>query len=45
MVDKYSLISFAPSLAVLGATLVIAVLGVRFIARKIREDAQRAGEH
>ncbi|MBN3561238.1 hypothetical protein [Aliamphritea spongicola] len=42
MVDKYSLISFAPSIAIVGAMLVMVVLGVSFLKKSIAKDAAAA---
>ncbi len=43
-IDKYSLISFAPSVAIVAACLAITVLGIRFVKREMAKDAQKAGE-
>ncbi|GAB0151627.1 MULTISPECIES: hypothetical protein [Marinobacterium] len=41
-IDKYSMISFAPSIAIVAAMLVMTFLGVRFLKREIAKDAARA---
>lgn len=41
-IDKYSLISFAPSVAIVAAMLVITFFGLRFMKREIAKDAIRA---
>lgn len=41
-IDKYSLISFAPSIAVVAAMLVMTFMGVRFLKRAIARDAEQS---
>jgi len=41
-IDKYSMISFAPSIAIVAAMLVMTVMGVRFLKREIAKDAARS---
>lgn len=41
-IDKYSMISFAPSIAIVAAMLVMTFLGVRFLKREIAKDAAQA---
>jgi hypothetical protein len=43
-IDKYSLISFAPSIAIVAAMIVMTVLGVRFLKKAIAADAAKAGK-
>ncbi|WP_261840996.1 MULTISPECIES: hypothetical protein [Aliamphritea] len=42
MVDKYNLISFAPSIAIVGAMLVMVVVGVCLLKKSIAKDAAAA---
>ncbi|MBP0049196.1 hypothetical protein H9C73_10655 [Marinobacterium sp. AK62] len=44
-IDKYSLISFAPSIMIVAAMLVITFFGVRFMKREMAKDARKAGEN
>ncbi|WP_200834042.1 hypothetical protein [Nitrincola tapanii] len=41
-IDKYSLISLAPSIAVIAAVVVITILGVGFLKKEIAKDAAAA---
>lgn len=41
-IDKYSLISFAPSVAVVATVFVLTFLGIRFLKKSIAEDAAKA---
>ncbi len=41
-IDKYSLISFGPSVAVVAAMLVMTFFGIRFLRKAIAEDAKKA---
>ncbi|GAA0785582.1 hypothetical protein [Marinobacterium sediminicola] len=41
-IDKYSMISFAPSILIVAAMLVISFFGLRFMKREIAKDAARA---
>ncbi|MDY6891016.1 MAG: hypothetical protein SVU24_05325 [Pseudomonadota bacterium] len=41
-IDKYSLISFAPSVAIIAAMLAMTFFGVRSLKRAIARDAVRA---
>lgn len=41
-IDKYSMISFAPSIAIVAAMLAMTFFGVRFLKREIAKDAARA---
>ncbi|HSG03530.1 MAG TPA: hypothetical protein VLA39_07315 [Marinobacterium sp.] len=43
-IDKYSLISFAPSIAIVAAMLVMTFFGIRFLKRSIEADAAKAGQ-
>lgn len=43
-IDKYSLISFAPSIMIVAAMLIITLFGVRFMKREMAKDARKAGE-
>jgi hypothetical protein len=43
-IDKYSMISFAPSIAVVAAMLVMTFLGVRFLKREMAKDAAKADQ-
>lgn len=42
-IDKYSLISFAPSIAIVAAMLVMTVVGIRLLKKSIVADAAKAG--
>ena len=42
VVDKYSLISFAPSLMIVGACIVLSFVGVRMIKKAMVRDAEKA---
>ncbi|GAA0685778.1 hypothetical protein GCM10009104_09350 [Marinobacterium maritimum] len=41
-IDKYSMISFAPSILIVAAMLVISFFGLRFMKREIAKDAANA---
>ncbi len=41
-IDKYSMISFAPSILIVAAMLVISFFGLRFMKREIAKDAAKA---
>lgn len=41
-IDKYSLLSFAPSIAIIAAMLVMTVVGVRFLKKSMAADAAKA---
>lgn len=41
-IDKYSMMSFAPSVMIVAAMLVITFFGVRFMKREIARDAAKA---
>ncbi|MBA4502282.1 hypothetical protein [Marinobacterium marinum] len=41
-IDKYSMISFAPSVLIVAAMLVISFFGLRFMKREIAKDAAKA---
>lgn len=41
-IDKYSLISLAPSLAVIAAVVAITVFGVIFLKKQIAKDAAKS---
>lgn len=41
-IDKYSMISFAPSVLIVAAMLVITFFGVRFMKREMAKDAANA---
>ncbi len=43
-IDKYSLISFAPSILIVVAMIVMTVAGIRFLKKAMAQDAQKAGE-
>ncbi|KDE40048.1 MAG: hypothetical protein ACK4L8_07970 [Nitrincola lacisaponensis] len=43
-IDKYSLISLAPSLAVIVGVVAITVFGIVFLKKAIAKDAAKAGE-
>ncbi|WP_417580750.1 hypothetical protein [Nitrincola sp.] len=43
-IDKYSMISLAPSIAVIIGVVVITVLGSLFLKKAIAKDAAAAGE-
>lgn len=43
-IDKYSMISFAPSIAIVAAMLVMTFFGIRYLKKVIAEDAAKAGE-
>lgn len=43
-IDKYSLISFAPSIAIIAAMLVMAVVGARFLKKAMAADAAKASQ-
>jgi hypothetical protein len=43
-IDKYSMISFAPSIAIVAAMLVMTFLGVRFLKREMAKDAAKADQ-
>ncbi|WP_281171147.1 hypothetical protein [Marinobacterium litorale] len=42
--DKYSLISFAPSIVIVAAMIVMGVVGGRYLKKAIAKDAAKAGE-
>lgn len=41
-IDKYSMISFAPSILIVAAMLVITAYGLRFMKREMAKDAAKA---
>lgn len=41
-IDKYSLISFAPSIAIVAAMIVMTIVAVRFLKKAIAADADKA---
>ncbi len=41
-IDKYSMISFAPSVLIVAAMLVISFFGLRFMKREIAKDTAKA---
>ncbi|WP_164498069.1 hypothetical protein [Nitrincola tibetensis] len=41
-IDKYSLISFAPSVAVIAGVIVITFFGLRFLKKEMAKDAEAA---
>ena len=43
-IDKYSLISFAPSILIVVAMLVMTVAGIRFLKKAMAHVAAKAGE-
>ncbi|WP_020681489.1 hypothetical protein [Marinobacterium rhizophilum] len=43
-IDKYSLVSFAPSVLIVATCVVLTVVGVRFLRKNIAKDAAAAGE-
>ena len=45
VVDKYSLMSFAPSLLIVGACIVLGFVGVRVIKKAMARDAQKASDN
>lgn len=44
MADKYSMISFIPSIAIVGAMLVMIVIGVRLLKKSMVKDAAAAAQ-
>ncbi|NVK02979.1 MAG: hypothetical protein HWE12_15685 [Oceanospirillaceae bacterium] len=43
-IDKYSLISFAPSIAIVAAMLAMTFIGIRLLKKSIAADAAKAGQ-
>lgn len=43
-IDKYSLISFAPSIAIIAAMLVMTVVGARFLKKAMAADAAKVAQ-
>ena len=43
-IDKYNLISLAPSLVIIGAMLVMTVVGIKLLKGAIAKDAAKSGE-
>lgn len=43
-IDKYNMISLAPSLLVIAGSLVMVVVGIRFVKSSIARDAKNASE-
>lgn len=43
-IDKYSLISFAPSIAIIAAMLVMTVVGARFLKKAMAADAAKVSQ-
>lgn len=43
-IDKYSLISFAPSIAIVVAMIVMTIVAVRFLKKAMAADADKAAE-
>ncbi|MBV0931812.1 hypothetical protein [Marinobacterium weihaiense] len=41
-IDKYSLMSFAPSIMIVASMLVITFFGIRFMKREMAKDAAKA---
>ena len=41
-IDKYSMMSFAPSVVIVASMLVITYFGIRFMKREISKDAAKA---
>jgi len=41
-IDKYSLISFAPSIAIVAAMIVMTLVATRLLKKVIAEDADKA---
>lgn len=43
-IDKYSLISFAPSIAIVAAMIVMTIVAIRFLKKAMAADAKKAGK-
>ena len=43
-IDKYSLISFAPSIAIVAAMLAMTFFGIMFLKKSMATDAAKAGQ-